>query len=136
MSKLESLFLKDALCQVWLKLFRWLLRRRWKCEKFIDGQTDMRTTGSEKLTWVFSSYEPNRHLLVSFYPLMHTSEIRILLSILKYEQAYLSWRFNFNQLDLLPYLWLLNHCSIMVFFLFNTCMVKEFKWSLKHRYQL
>ena len=30
---------KDALCQVWLKLALWFLRRL-KCEKFTDGRTD------------------------------------------------------------------------------------------------
>ena len=46
----ESSSPKDALCQVWLKLSQWFLRRRCKCEKF----TDRRTTDhrrSEKLTW-------------------------------------------------------------------------------------
>ena len=46
----ESSSPKDALCQVWLKLSQWFLRRRCKCEKF----TDRRTTDhrrSEKLIW-------------------------------------------------------------------------------------
>ena len=67
LNKLESLLLKDTLCQVRLILFKWLLRSRWKCEKFIDGQTDeqidRRTTGSEKLTWAISSYEQKSHVL-------------------------------------------------------------------------
>ena len=58
LNKLESPSLKDALCQVWLKLAHWFWRRRWKCEKFTDRQTDGRTTDkkwSESLTWAFSS---------------------------------------------------------------------------------
>ena len=55
LNKLESPSPKDALCKVWLKLAQWFLRRRWKCEKFTDGQTDDRR--SEKLTWAFSSHE-------------------------------------------------------------------------------
>ena len=43
-NKLESPPLKDALCQVWLKLAQWFWRRRLKCEKF----TDRRTTGDQK----------------------------------------------------------------------------------------
>ena len=43
LNKLESPSPKDALCQVWLKLAQWFWRRRWKCEKFTDGQTDGRT---------------------------------------------------------------------------------------------
>ena len=39
---------KDALCQVWLKLAQWLLRRCWKCEKFTDGQTDNRQQATRK----------------------------------------------------------------------------------------
>ena len=39
-NKLKSLLSKDALCQVWLKLAQWFLSKRWKCEKFTDGQTD------------------------------------------------------------------------------------------------
>ena len=64
LNKLESPSPKDALCQVWLKLAQWFWRRRWKCEKFTDGQTDRwtdrQTTDdrwSEKLTWAFSSGE-------------------------------------------------------------------------------
>ena len=58
--KIESPSPKDALCQVWLKLAHWFWRRRWKCEKFTDRQTDRQTTDdrwSEKLTWAFSSGE-------------------------------------------------------------------------------
>ena len=40
LNKLESPSQKDALCQVWLKLAVWFLRRRWKCEKFTDRRTD------------------------------------------------------------------------------------------------
>ena len=41
---------RDALCQVWLKLAQWFLRRRWKCVKFTDRRTDGRqTTGDQKL---------------------------------------------------------------------------------------
>ena len=39
LNKLESPPPKDALWQVWLKLAQWFWRR-WKCEKFTDGQTD------------------------------------------------------------------------------------------------
>ena len=33
---------KEVLWQIWLKLIEWLLRRRWKCEKFTstNGQTN------------------------------------------------------------------------------------------------
>ena len=31
---------KDALCKVLLKMAKWFFRRRWKCEKFTDAQTD------------------------------------------------------------------------------------------------
>ena len=53
LNKLESASPKDAFCQVWLKLALWFWRRRWKCEKFTDGQTDRRmdrrrTTGDQK----------------------------------------------------------------------------------------
>ena len=45
----ESPSPKDSLCQVWLKMAQWFLRRRWKCEKFTDGQTErQRTTGDQK----------------------------------------------------------------------------------------
>ena len=40
LTKLESPSPKDALCQDWLKLAQWFWRRRWKCEKFTDRQTD------------------------------------------------------------------------------------------------
>ena len=60
----ESPTPKDALCQVWLVLAQSFWRRRWKCEKFTDRQTDGRTDRqttddrwSEKLTWTFSSGE-------------------------------------------------------------------------------
>ena len=42
LNKLESPLSKDALCHVWLKLAQWFWRRRWKCEKFTDRQTDNR----------------------------------------------------------------------------------------------
>ena len=41
-NKLESPSPKDALCQFWLKLVQWFLRRRYKWEKFTYGQTDDR----------------------------------------------------------------------------------------------
>ena len=41
---LESPLPKDALCQVWLKLAQYFRRRRWKCEKYIERQTDGQTT--------------------------------------------------------------------------------------------
>ena len=43
LNKLESLSLRDTLCQVWLKLAQWFWRRRWKCEKFTDGRTHGQT---------------------------------------------------------------------------------------------
>ena len=49
LNKLESSLPKDALCQVWLKLAQWFLRRRGKCEKFTDRRT-MDNRRSEKLT--------------------------------------------------------------------------------------
>ena len=66
-NKLESPQPKDALCQVLLKLVRWFWRRRWKCQKFSDWQTNGQTDDglpSEKLTWAFSSGDltPNRTL--------------------------------------------------------------------------
>ena len=58
---------KDALCKVSLKWAKWFFRRRWKCEKFTDGQTDggmgrwtdgqTDNSRSENLTWAFSSGE-------------------------------------------------------------------------------
>ena len=47
LNKLESPSPKDALCQVWLKLVRWFLRRRWKCEKYTTTMsTAMQTTST------------------------------------------------------------------------------------------
>ena len=49
--KLESPSPKDALCQVWLKLAHWFLKRRWKWEKFTDRRLrreGRRTTGDQK----------------------------------------------------------------------------------------
>ena len=64
LNKLESPSPKDTLCQVWLKLTQWFLRRRWKCEKFTTTTTTPTTTTtttdkywSEKLTWTFGSGE-------------------------------------------------------------------------------
>ena len=48
LNKLESPLPKDALCQVWLKLAQWFWRKRWKCEKFTDGQRWM--TGYQKFS--------------------------------------------------------------------------------------
>ena len=42
--KLEIPSTKDILCQVWLKLAKWLWRIRWKCEKFTTPPTMMTTT--------------------------------------------------------------------------------------------
>ena len=42
--KLQSPLLKDALCQVWLKLAQWFWRRRCKCEKFTGRQMDEKIT--------------------------------------------------------------------------------------------
>ena len=67
LNKLESPSPKDALCQVWLKSAHWFWRRRWKCEKFRDGQTDRQTMDdrwSEKLTWAFSSGELKTKLFI------------------------------------------------------------------------
>ena len=41
--KLKSPLPKDALCQVWLQLAQWFLRKRRKCEKFTDRQMDRQT---------------------------------------------------------------------------------------------
>ena len=74
LNKLASTLPKDALCQVWLKLALWFLRR-WKCEKFTPTTTTTTMTMTtnattttttttkdnvvkfwlEKLTWAFSS---------------------------------------------------------------------------------
>ena len=52
LKKLESPSPKDALCQIWLKLAQWFLRRSRKEEEFtdkrMDGQTDGRTTVDQK----------------------------------------------------------------------------------------
>ena len=42
-NKLESRSPKDAFWQVWLKLAQWFWRRRWKCKKFTDRQTEGQT---------------------------------------------------------------------------------------------
>ena len=42
--KFESPSPKDALCQVWLKLAQWFLRRSRKQEKFTDRRTEKQTT--------------------------------------------------------------------------------------------
>ena len=47
LNKLESSPPKYAFCQVCLKLAHCLWRRRWKCEKFTDRQTDRHTTGDQ-----------------------------------------------------------------------------------------
>ena len=47
--KHESLSLKDALCQVWLKWAQWFLRR-WKCEKFTTRRQRMTTTTTTTTT--------------------------------------------------------------------------------------
>ena len=55
--------------KVWLKLARWFLRRRWKCEKFTDRrQMDRWTTDNmrlEKLTWAFISVELKLNMLAA-----------------------------------------------------------------------
>ena len=43
-NKLESSSLKDASCQIWLKLAKWFWRRRWKCENFTTLPTRTTTT--------------------------------------------------------------------------------------------
>ena len=71
LNKLESPSLKEALCQIWLKLAQWFWRRRWKCEKLTTTTktttatttttttttTDKGQIWSEKLTWAFCSGE-------------------------------------------------------------------------------
>ena len=49
LNKLEFPLPKDVLCQVWLKLAQWFLRRRCKCEKFTDGKTNRRTDGQQAI---------------------------------------------------------------------------------------
>ena len=46
---LESPSPGDTLCQVWLKLAQWSLRRRWKCEKFTDRRTDRQTDNGQQV---------------------------------------------------------------------------------------
>ena len=58
LKKLEFPSPKDAVCQFWLKLVQWFLRRlRWKCEEFTTMTMITMTdkVWSEKLTWDFSS---------------------------------------------------------------------------------
>ena len=70
LNKFESSPPKDALCiAVLLILAQLFLRRRWKCEKFIDRHTDGRTTvnrRSEKLTWAFRPGELKTVLLLLY----------------------------------------------------------------------
>ena len=40
---------KDALCQVWLKLAQWFVRRRWKCEQFTTTTTTTTTDNGQIL---------------------------------------------------------------------------------------
>ena len=70
LNKLESPPTKVALCPVWWKLTQWFWRKRWKCEKFTDRQTDGQTDDrrSEKLTWAFSSGELQNTVLQDAYP--------------------------------------------------------------------
>ena len=68
LKKLESPLPMNALCQVWLKLAQWFLRRRWKCEKFTDRRTDGLTTDNrwlENLTWAISSVSFKQNKLLS-----------------------------------------------------------------------
>ena len=44
LNKLESPSPKGALCQVWLKLAKWFLRRRWKCKKFTNNDRQILIT--------------------------------------------------------------------------------------------
>ena len=55
--------LNHVLCQVWLKLGQWFLRRRWKCEKFTDRRTDRRQTKNEQK----SSTELALQIELNFY---------------------------------------------------------------------
>ena len=64
LNKLESPTLQNALCQVWLKLALWFLKRRCKCTKVTDRREDRQTEKwtthnrqSENLTWAFSFSE-------------------------------------------------------------------------------
>ena len=69
LNKFESSPPKDALCQVLLILAQLFLRRRWKCEKFIDRHTDGWMTDnrrSEKLTWAFRPGELKTVLLLLY----------------------------------------------------------------------
>ena len=70
LNKLESPSPRDTLCQVWLKLAQWFWRRRWKCEKFTDRQTDGPTDDgrqvirkahlSFQLRWAKKKYSINK----------------------------------------------------------------------------
>ena len=56
LKKPESFSLKNALCQVWMKLIQWFLRRRWNVRSLL-GQTDGRTDGRQanfRLSWCFA----------------------------------------------------------------------------------
>ena len=47
LDRLKSPSLRDALCQVWLKLVPCFWKRRWKCKKLADGQTDGQIDGQQ-----------------------------------------------------------------------------------------
>ena len=87
---LESPLPKDALCQIWLKLAQWFLKRRWKFERW-----------SEKLTWAFSSGELKSVFLAAscqyFIRFLqgHKSTKVSFLSICKHVQCKCSCRFVF-----------------------------------------
>ena len=56
-NKLGSLPTKDVLCQFWMKLAQWFLRRRWKCEKFSDRQMDRRTARQQAIRKAHLSFQ-------------------------------------------------------------------------------
>ena len=61
LNKFESPLPKDALCQVWLKLAQWFLRRSRKYEKFTDGRTDRQTdNGRQAIRWAKNERERKR----------------------------------------------------------------------------
>ena len=69
LNKLESPSPKDALCQVWLKLAKWFLRRRWKCLQTdgpIDERTDRRTTDNQKRSLELSA-QSDKKQYVSYW---------------------------------------------------------------------
>ena len=62
LNKLESPPPKNALCQAWLKLTKWFLRRRLKREKFTNRQTDRPVDGRQTKSVQKSSLELSAQL--------------------------------------------------------------------------